>query len=372
MQPDVSTNVNVAYAEMYEVLNAANNIIGAVPDLPQGSDDRKNTLLGQALAIRALVHFDLLRFYAQPFDFTPDGSHTGIVIRTAADRPVIEEQARSSVSDAYSLIIEDLERAIILLPPYNNPYYIRAEAAKALLARVYLYTGDYSRAAALAGEVINSQEVRLATRVEYPGIWNDPRAGVEYLFVLDMSAPANDLLAGLIGEGAPNPAFTASSDLLQLYTAADIRGPGGTIIQDENDNYLTAKYPHATNMASDIPVIRLSEVYLIRAEAFARLSRPELAQADLDAIRARAIAGYVPDKPQGQALIEAIINEKRKELAFEGHYFFTLRRTGSDVIRSQCPATGLCDLLYPDYRFVLPIPREAIEANRNLTQNQGY
>jgi hypothetical protein len=371
LQPDLSSPAIRAYPEMYEVLNAVNNIINTVPALPDGTEARRNAVLGQALTLRALIHFDLLRLYAQPYIFSEDASHPGVVLLERS--PSVEnELSRASVHEVYQQIVTDLERAITLLPAFSNPYRISAEAAQALLARVYLYASEWSRAASMSGEVINSGLVSLASTAEYPQIWQNGYRATEHIFRLDMSAPVQNLIAGVLGVGAPRPALSLSRDLRELYSETDVRRPGIMMLEDINGDWLSAKYPFRVNTASDIPVLRLSEVYLIRAEAYARLQRPELAQADLDVIRERADPDFEGEILRGEALLEAILQERRKELAVEGHYLFDLNRTGRDVVREDCPPEVNCDLSYPDPRFVLPIPQNALDANRNLEQNPGY
>ncbi|MFP4293728.1 MAG: RagB/SusD family nutrient uptake outer membrane protein [Cyclobacteriaceae bacterium] len=371
MQPNLSSRPNQAYPEMYEVLNAVNNVINAIPGVTDGTEARLNTVLGQALALRALIYFDLLRLYAQPYNFTDDASHPGVVLLERS--PSVEDElARATADEVYQLIVADLEKAISILPAFTNAYRISAEAAKALLARVYLYVGEWSRAVTLAGEVINSEEVSLASTTEYPQIWQNGYRGDEYLFRLDMSAQMLTLISDVVGTGVPRPALSVSRDLRALYTETDVRGPGTMILEDENGDWLSAKYPFEVNKASDIPVLRLSEIYLIRAEALARLGRPELAQADLDIIRRRADPNFAPVELRGEALLEAILQERRKELALEGHLLFDLGRTGRDVVRTDCPNNENCSLRYPDPRFVLPIPQNALDANRRLEQNPGY
>ncbi|MHC4379410.1 MAG: RagB/SusD family nutrient uptake outer membrane protein, partial [Planctomycetota bacterium] len=101
---------------MYNHLNRVNNIIAALETLETDQEARRNSLRGEALALRAIAHFDLLRLYAQPYLFTEDGSHPGVVL---AERPfeVTERPARRTVAEGYTLIESDLLRAVELLGP---------------------------------------------------------------------------------------------------------------------------------------------------------------------------------------------------------------------------------------------------------------
>jgi len=129
------------------------------------------------------------------------------------------------------------------------------------------------------------------------------------------------------------------------------------------------KFP-STKGEDNTPIIRLAEIYLIRAESRARNGSAGAVD-DLMAIRKRAW----PDAPDvtatGDDLIEEIIKERRIELAFEGHRLWDLMRLKRDVVRTDCSAP-ICLISYPNERFILPIPAQEIDANPNMTQNDGY
>ena len=117
----------------------------------------------------------------------------------------------------------------------------------------------------------------------------------------------------------------------------------------------------------NIPVIRISEMYLNRAEAYALTGKETEALADVNIIRTRA-GLEAKTGLTGQALINEIANQRRIEFAFEGHRFFDLKRRGQDIIK----AAPVQNIAYTDFRILSFIPTREIQANSNLKQNVGY
>lgn len=369
-----------AYGDLYEVLYAVNNVVNAVPEVPDGTRAEKDRILGQALGLRALLHFDLVRLYAQPYPFTDDASHVGIVVLTESPRPV-QELPRTSVQDAYEQIIDDLERAIDLLEdePFD-PVFVNATNARALLARVHLYQGEWAKVVTLCNEVIDSGATELAPSDEMLEMWDNDYTRAEFLLRLDGSANATYTLASEWGNqsSTSGPTLTATSDILDLYADGDVRGLGDdrliqTVEDDGTTLYATQKYPVPTSQEpNDVSVLRMAEVYLNRAEAYANLNRDDPARDDLNRIRQRANPSAEPVTASGPELLDQILLERRKELAFEGHLLFDRTRNEDGVSRQYCAGDPSCSVSFPNPRFVLPIPLDALNANDALTQNEGY
>ena len=374
-----------AYTPLYEILNATNNVINAIPDLPDGTQAQKDRILGQALGLRALVHFDLVRLYGQPYTFTDDADHPGIVVLTESPGPD-EQLPRTTVGDAYDQIIDDLERSIELLEGESfDPALVSTASAQALLARVYLYQEEWSRVVTLCNEVIDSGVTNLAPHEDLVEMWQNDYTRSEFLLRLDGSANATYTLSTQWGnrDSDTSPSLTATSDVLDLYSDGDMRGMGeGKLIEtrvvedgsgDVDTLFSTQKYPEPpVQEPNDVSVIRMAEVYLNRAEAYARLGRDVPARRDLNTIRRRANPDVEAITASGQELIDAILLERRKELAFEGHLLFDRTRTQTGVTREYCAGEPSCTESYPSPRFVLPIPLDALNANSELTQNPGY
>ena len=134
------------------------------------------------------------------------------------------------------------------------------------------------------------------------------------------------------------------------------------------------KYAAGASGQTPIKVLRLSELYLIRAEAAAEKASPDFTQAnaDLNAIRRRGDASAANlNLTTKDALIDAVLLERRKELAFEGNLLYDMARRKKNIVRIDCISQN-CNINADDYRLVMPIPSNTIIANRNMIQNQGY
>jgi hypothetical protein len=215
-----------------------------------------------------------------------------------------------------------------------------------------------------------------------PGIHTDQ---TEVMFEIDLDVLVNngfDNLGGIYVNGYAD--LYCSGQLDSLYSATDVRGqliyPGTTAAGAAA--FVVNKYPNGENADPDNPkVIRLAEVYLAGAEAAARNGDVSSAQGWLNTLMANrdpAFAGYTD---VGQALINDVILERRKELAFEGDRFFDLNRLGLPINRDQNvgalpagPNNVNLYIPYPDQRRVAPIPYAEIQANPNIAsqQNPGY
>ncbi len=361
------------YEEIYEVLNSVNNIINAVPSITDAAQEDKDRILGEALALRALIHFDLLRCFAQPFNYTADAGHPGIVILTETPDPDVQ-LPRNTVGEGYDQVISDLENAINLLPESNTRIRFTALSASALLSRVYLYAEEWSLAAAAANRVIDNSLTSLTDSANYNKMWDNDYLGDEILLKVLNNSNLNSLsdLFGTVPDEAP--LITVSQDLVNLFDPQDVRSLlVGQETYDQGTYTITRKYPYQNLRANAIPVLRLAEIYLNRAEAYAELNREELALADLNAVVRRASPSAGEIMLSGEDLKERILEERRKELAFEGHLLFDLNRRKQGVVREDCNQQVFnCNLSYPNDRFIQPFPLGALSGNNNLIQNNGY
>ena len=170
--------------------------------------------------------------------------------------------------------------------------------------------------------------------------------------------------------------YLPSSDVVDLIPDGDVRGE---LFKDDADNLggnfgtiRVNKFPSTTG-EDNTPIVRLSEMYMIRAEARAMQGNDSGAQADVDAIRQRGLPGAAAVTATGQALMDEIEKEKRIELMFEGHRLWDLMRWQRSLVRNHCTAPAeACSVSYPNDRFILPIPTPELQANPNMTQNPGY
>ena len=373
----------------YDAIDRSNHIIAIVPSLTDGEAADRNQILGEALAIRALVHFDLVRYFAQPYNLTDNvadnangaGGHLGVPYITVSE---IASPARNTVSDVYTKIVADLTQAISLMAASDvTDGRFSALAAKALLAKVYLYMENWEDAKQMAIDVISSGKYSLISTGDYISSW-----GLEYssesilsiaMSVVDYSS-TNAL--GYIYLESGYGDLVATADLMDLFEADDVRrydednmddaGVSGLFKLVSGTVYIN-KYPGraGTDGLDNTPVLRLSDMYLILAEAQAELGETEAAVLNLDAIRLRCNPTAVATTVAGDALIDAIMLERRKELAFEGNRLWDLTRRKRSVVRvDHTLSNGTTP--YPNERFAFPIPQREIDANANMVQNKGY
>jgi starch-binding outer membrane protein, SusD/RagB family len=362
----------------YRIISQANLVLGNVDKFAATKQGAVNRIKGQALAIRAMVHFDVLRYFAN--DYARNSTSPGIPYITEFNYEV--KPSRGTVQQTYNAIETDLLAARTLLQNTDKPVnssnsgnsraYLDRYAIDAILARLYLYSGQYTNAVQRATTVINT--FPLAGINEFPNIWTDA-SNAEVIWSLTFDA----------GQGGPGyhayfPQPDASQyepdpDLLNLYGAGDTRFDSyfGTIAGRTVLIKYLAKQAQLTTPdgTTNFKAFRTGEMYLIRAEAYARSGNDPSGVADLNTLRGARIAGYTPVALTGTALLNAIASERRKELVAEGHRFFDLKRTTRTVSRVGCSA--FCTLIAASRAWTWPIPQPEIDANPAiLPQNPGY
>ncbi len=362
-------NMNGFYESAYENLYAINNIITNINQATDASIFQKNRILADAYTLRGLVHFDLMRVFAQAYNFTPDASHLGIVLRTV-NRPVTDPiPPKSTAKQVFDQIVKDMDTAIVLyknsVPIYSNgndKTWLSENAAKALLSRVCLYKEDWNKTISLSSEMINSNNYSLLSTSDYVGSWSRKNISSESIFELAFG----NRIAGSLGDyfnPYPNSLtiqFAATNDLLSLYPNTDIRDSAKfytTAVFNNNTFYYTKKYQGRNDSANNIKVIRLTELYLNRAEAYAQTNNLTAALADLNVIRRRgnpSAANF--SSTDKTAILNEIFTERRRELCFEGHLFFDISRTKRNLRRVDC-TSGTPNLNYPDSRYAVTTPR---------------
>jgi hypothetical protein len=352
----------------YNVILRVNNIINA-----EVSGPNVDQIKGEAYAIRALNYFYLVRFFARPYTDNPQG--LGVPIITKYD--VSFYPTRSTVEEVYKLILEDLTKAYTMAPKFTNSSQLYKYSAQALKAKVYLTMGDKANAKTAALDVINNSGFTLVSAAGYKAYWDNAQIRtdkVETLFEVSSDAIANagfDDLSNIYDQKGYGD-ILASDDLYALFSTTDVRR---TLYSTGTRGGLPAvfvnKYPNLSGDRSDTKVLRLSEMYLIVAEA----SLPENeadARTYVNAITSRRNAA--PITSTGAQLFEDIITERRKELAFEGDRFHDLNRLKRDIVRStNYPAANRL-ITYDNFRRVFPIPLSETDANPNIRtqQNPGY
>lgn len=358
------------FSNYLTTINRANRVLDAIP-LVGAADDEEAALLeryqGELLAIRGWAHFKLLTFFSTSYT---DGSALAVPYLDYV--VVLEKPARNTVDEVYAGIASDLAAARNLIPAsFTDNIFFTRNAITALESRIALYKRDYPTAIAKSSQLIS--QYPLATQANYPLIWQDAN-DTENIFKL----------ARVVGDGAVGQLFNPNSQLIiwlasdkltASYESGDIRL--NSFIDAGNQKIL--KYPGdpSTVGLNDIKLFRVSEQYFIRAEAYANSGQITQAADDINTLRANRIAGAAPITFDGQSdAIAKIMLERFRELPFEGHRFFDLKRNGFPVDRSDTDCTILaadaCDLPNSNFLFTLPIPQGEIFVNPNMQQNPGY
>ena len=251
--------------------------------------------------------------------------------------------------------------------------YLSKSAAFAILSRVYLYMNDWNNAISFADSILTKPHEFLSN-TQYNTAWHTYAPISEGLWYINSDNIYSYGISGYCGisnETGFYPEFNVSRSLYDLYEENDIRLKLFEVNSVSGD---TACVKHMSVEKRERPLayIRTSEVYLIRAEASARIGKYIQARSDLYKIRSRAIPGSENINTSGEQLIGEIIIEKHREMALEGQAYFDNLRLGIDLIRTDFNGTQNRNVLFPDNMFVLPIPDYATNFNDNLEQNTDY
>lgn len=380
-------NVQITFANCYNVISGVNIILRDVDNLSAIEPDRANNIKGQALAIRAMAHFDLLRYFATTFD--RNSTELGIAYIKTYD--ATGKPSRNSIKECYDNIFADVNAAITAFNASGSSSgdvsRIDVNAAYALKARASLYAGLWQDAADASTLLID--QFSLANMDDFPGIWTDDNDEeviwkVKFQSVND-GTPYENVFFARGNKSLYRPTLTIDA----LYDAAnDVRHDTyianvGTFNGIGHDPRLAVIKHRGKSPASategggfvDWKVFRVAEFYLSRAEANFQLGNEASALADLNALRTARIIGFVDGTETGSALLDAIKLERRKELAFEGHRFFDLKRWDKTQI-DRCgeidSPSSICELDHSSRAWAWPIPETEISANPNMIQNPGY
>lgn len=363
------------WARIYNTILRANIVINSTLEVGTTAQEARDNFVGEAYAIRALCHFDLVRLYGQHYGFTASNDHAGVPIVLEFDEAA--EPERSTVAQVYERVLADLSSASSLVGSNFDSGRFNKLSVKALQARVNLYMGNWATAEGLASEVINDNAVVLTDNAAYVATWN---AGTspDVVFEVKVTTADNngsDALGRMYIQAGYGD-YLPSADVVDLIPDGDVRGE---LYADDAANlggiYGTIrvnKFPSSTG-EDNTPVIRLSEMYLLRAEARFMQGKEADAQADVTAIRQRALTSAEAVTATGAALMDEIELEKRIELAYEGHRLWDLMRWKKGVTRTDCTApSNACNVAYPNDNFILPIPQNERDANPNMGQNPGF
>ena len=404
-----SSNAYVSriWGSNYGAIGMANRVIQAAPSIDSTEDqDEYDNVLGQAHAIRAFAHFQILTFFSP--DYTDDSALAGLLVTSPAV-DIFEPRPRSTNGEFYTAINADLDMASSLINASEGVTFMGADFVTALRARMAAYRGQYSVADGYAESLLANYSI--ATQEEYTAMFEDSDF-TEVIFSLERSIGdsydgqgtegggwVGSLFAFIDATASGGPFMEMSRAVFNILDGTDdvrlsrnLNIAESTIdpTYETNDNYLNDdmllvfKYPGGTQpLLNDLKVFRASEMLLIRAEAAADAG---------DLPGAAILLNQLRDARYGSAQSEysfntqeeafkGILDERRLELLFEGHRWVDLKRLGSraeleegkiDRDAKECENLADCTLPKTDYRFTLPIPLSETTANSGVDQNDGY
>ena len=372
----IESNISMFYSDSYQLINNLNLILQYVDNISDATDSEKKEIKAEALAMRALIHFQLYRIYGQNYTYTPDASHLGIVYNTAPLQVGIDYPVRKTVAETFALLEADIKDAISLfqdekaIPTVSPRNFLSKNAAKAIGADIALWKNDWQQAFDYSNDLIENSGLALYSIDTDSKDWAIP----ELILELPNSNNNASLTANIYNYNTASSRsnYVASSDLINLLPSSDkrrqlfeIRSLRTSVngILTMVPYYFTTKFKYNVKNA----VYRLSELYFIRAEAALHLGNATQALNDINKIRNRA---GIPELTSIN--IDLLLEEKRREFAFENKSFFDLMRNHKNVVRNiGCISTN-CSPTYPNDKFVLPIPQQTIDVNSFMQQNPGY
>lgn len=372
------TNANAAelYRRTYATTTNSNILIAADMGNIEGSDEEKNHLLGEAYAIRAMVHFDLLRMFGQAY--IDDGDGLGVAyIKTFQDDEM--SKPRETVEENKQDIYTDIEEAIKYFkegqnsPRAGSQTNFSLDATYALQSRVGTYFKDYDKVLEASEELYGNYAVTPANNLE--DYWSDMEPGPASIFELEYNEDDNPGIEGLgelyrIYENNYGD-VEAFANLLEdaEFEQKDVRAADNMIGIEQGKLRNLGKFPGVGDKRGwdNIKVFRYAEVVLNYAEALLG-QNPGKAKELLNEVAENRNA-----TPYQEATIDNILKERRKEFVFEGFRFFDLARFHKEIRQIDNQASNRHGDVEPgSYRLALPIPQQEMDTNSEMIQNPGY
>jgi len=363
---------NGGFAQYYVMLDRLNRILAIIDNIPAKPADisRKAKIKAELQTLRGIGLYELLiRF--MPSGYDPNA--LGVAIMLTSD--ITAKPARNKVAEVVTQIEADLAagRADVNIPNASTDVVrLSKSAIAAYQARVALLKRDYNAAITYATDAINLSGKTLATGFTYQTYWTDNNESETIWKYKNQSVPQ------LLWRDTNGDVFFEPADKLKnLFDRVNDIRFSTFFGSATGDTSIVKKYPgnSAGPQINDLKLVRLSELHLLRAEAYAESNQLAQAATSLNAVRSARITGYVAVSfATKDEAVTAILNERYKELCYEGFRFFDLKRKGLPVSRnsSDVQSSNWQNLPANDFHFALPIPQHEIGANPNAVQNPGY
>lgn len=356
----------------YETIGTVNLVIKNVPlvEDPEFTDAQRTNAVAQAKFLRALIYFNISNWWAQPIQVS-GGTNLAVPLVLEPFEGTVEFPERATLNAVQAQIEQDLLDAVPVLDDADRTIATKG-GAQALLSRLYLYQEKWQQAAEYADQVIQNPAYALAPDYTF---YNTE--STEFIFTLVNTAEdGQDSNEGFSGLTNPTPEGRGDAPFTDNLIAAYNEEPGdlrfANLTQTGADaltaiRTFTTKFPDAVNNTANAPVIRITEMYLNRAEANFRNGTAigDTPLNDINLLRNRA---GLP--PLAALTLEDILDERRKELAFEGHRRMDLLRNSMNLRRAGMPNTA--ESAPGQDKIIFPIPVNELDLNPNLQQNPGY
>lgn len=335
----------------YKIINGANTVIDILKS-SKTNDALELQLEGENYFLRAFCDFNMVRFFAPLYDCCDPSNTPGIILRESSQ--VTPAKARASVKDTYDFIISDLKKSAALMNQDRGKQYASKYAAWAMLSRVYLYMNQYDSCIDYADSVINSGKYSLETSASYPTYFANALSRPETIWAIAFTSADNK---GKFGSIASMLYSDGNSGWGEEFASRPIRDLMSQHMEDVRWDYIDTLFNSNGDIAlkngiqtfyitkfsfqdgfpdlSSPVMFRLSEVYLNRAESYAHQGKTAEALADVNMIRTNRGLGdaLYSSVPSGETIVDVVLNERRIELAFEGHRIFDLLRNHQDIVR---------------------------------------
>lgn len=406
---NTSSHATAYWSQCYKIIAATNKVIGFVPS---DASAELRQLKGENLYLRAMTHFNMVRMFGRPYP-QDNGNNPGVpILRDGLDDNAVTTLPRSSVKEVYDFVIADLLAAADLMTVNKTNIYASKEVAYALLAKVYLFKGENANALKYANLVIESGRYSLLPSSNFPNYFKlVPENNTETIFAVRHTSVQ---IAGIgtmyiSSDRSGAPLAQGVSGWAELYASQKYMDFLGKYPEDLRRSFVTPyildgalqtnkkltpatpmyyinKYTLQDNVinASSPVYLRLADMYLVRAEANAKLGKTADALTDVNLIRTRAgLSGSAlwttaSMGAAGKTILDVVLEERFLELAFEGHRIYDLFRNNRPMVRNypgthaqnNTPTTDTRQTVLPtDARVVFFIPQNEVDQNKNLVQN---
>jgi hypothetical protein len=357
---DIAKSYTYNWGNKYQQIFYANHIIEAAPAATGGSSAQKDQLIGEAHLMRAFIHFNLVNLYGNAYNEATAATDKAVPVITEVDMEKVSR--RNTVKEVYTQVLADLEQglALVNVDTYETTqsYKFSKTAGLALAARVYLYTHQWDKALTAARAVLEKKNtlIDFNSSNTLPTLYNSVETiqafEQNYNAILVQTAFVSDKLFSM---------YNTTGDLrLKIFYGKDSKGNNTVAKTNFGNNYRQS--------------FRVAEMYLIAAEAAAQLNEPDVARTFIGQLTQRRLTPvfYATEQIRlaalsGKNLLQEIYDERARELSFEGHRWFDLRRTTQPEIVHTLKGKTYT-LKAGDPRYTIRIPMDAVANNPLLNE----